>query len=396
MRIIISRSGTISSLDLDNEVGGTINATGVLILNTGNPIENAGLMEATAGGDLILNTEAVTNTGTVEVADTGSKLELRGSSITGGTVTNKGTFEADSGSNAIHDATITNSGSGAVLEATGAGVTLTIDQSSTVANTGLLEAINGGDLILNTVTVTNTGGTVEVADTGSKLELQGASITGGTVTNNGTFEADSGNTNAIHGATVTNNAEATLEATGSGVSLIIDANSTVTNNGLLEATGGAIFTLATGNAIHNESLGVLEATSGGTLVIQDNVQNDSGGQLKALGGTIDVQGGGTITNDTAINGIVVDSTGVLQFEVATLELLGAGGVQLTGGTIQGTGSNTLDNDGNTIAGYGLITSLTLENGDIAASTIDANVSGLGSWAGEASGSVCDGGTAPSN
>ena len=67
--------------------------------------------------------------------------------------------------------------------------------------------------------------------------------------------------------------------------------------------------------------------------------------------------------------------GVLQFEVPTLELLGAGGVKLIGGTIQGTGSNVLDNDGNTIAGYGLIKSLTLENGDTVSSTINANVSG---------------------
>src|ERR1700732_4358762 len=109
--------------------------------------------------------------------------------------------------------------------------------------------------------------------------------------------------------------------------------------------------------------------------LKSNVTNQNGGQLKALGSTIDVQGGGGISNATATNGIVVDATGTLQFEVATLELTGSGGVQISGGTLTGTGSNVLDNDGNTIAGYGLIEKLVLQNGDGVASTIDANVSG---------------------
>src|SRR5207248_2375785 len=154
---------------------------------------------------------------------------------------------------------------------------------------------------------------------------------------------------------------------------------------------------------HNESLGVLEATAGGTLDVKDTLTNDLGGIVEATGtvghvstvtleanvvnngqlealayGTLDFNPPSasqlTVTNNKATNGIVLAANGTLQFEVATLELLGSGGVQLTGGTITGTGSNIFDNDGNTIAGYGLIESLKLQNGDIAASTINANVS----------------------
>src|SRR5207253_1580246 len=156
----------------------------------------------------------------------------------------------------------------------------------------------------------------------------------------------------------------TLE-NGDVAASIINANSS-----------GNTLTLQTGHTISNESLGLMEATAGGTLEIKDSVTNASGGHLKALGGTIDVSaGGGVISNATATDGIVIDATGTLQFEVNTLELTGAGGVSLSGGTIQGNSSNTLDNDGNTIAGYGLIKDLTLENGDVAASIINANSSG---------------------
>src|SRR5260370_1436665 len=56
-------SGTISNVDLDNDVSGVINATGVLILNTGTAIDNAGLLEATGGGELDVRDGEINNSG---------------------------------------------------------------------------------------------------------------------------------------------------------------------------------------------------------------------------------------------------------------------------------------------------------------------------------------------
>ena len=61
----ISGAGTISNLTLVNDTAGIIDATGTLVLNTGNTISNAGLLEATAGGILQID-DNVTNTGHAE------------------------------------------------------------------------------------------------------------------------------------------------------------------------------------------------------------------------------------------------------------------------------------------------------------------------------------------
>jgi hypothetical protein len=72
-------TGTISNLDLDNDAAGIINATGgMLILQTGTTIDNAGLMEATTGGTLHVEDD-ITNNGVVTAlgggtVELGSKL----------------------------------------------------------------------------------------------------------------------------------------------------------------------------------------------------------------------------------------------------------------------------------------------------------------------------------
>src|SRR5205085_1495430 len=64
------------------------------------------------------------------------------------------------------------------------------------------------------------------------------------------------------------------------------------------------------------------------------------------------------------NGIVVDATGTLQVDVGTLELTGSGKVSLRSEERrvgEANHANTLDNDGNSLVGTGLISNLTLEN-----------------------------------
>ena len=73
----ISGAGTISNLTLVNDAAGTIDATGLLVLNTGNTINNAGLLEATAGGNLDVK-DALSNTKNVEASGSGSQVTLEG------------------------------------------------------------------------------------------------------------------------------------------------------------------------------------------------------------------------------------------------------------------------------------------------------------------------------
>src|SRR4029077_11270798 len=106
---------------------------------------------------------------------------------------------------------------------------------------------------------------------------------------------------------------------------------------------------------------------GTTLEIHDSVNNAATGQIKTNGGTVDFVGAGTIvvSNLNTTTGIQVDAGGTLQLDVPTLELTGANGaVTLSANTAKITAvtdTDVLDNDGNTITGFGSITHLTLQN-----------------------------------
>ena len=104
------------------------------------------------------------------------------------------------------------------------------------------------------------------------------------------------------------------------------------------------------------------------MEIHDNVNNASTGLIKTNGGIIDFKGGGSTTivvnNLNTSNGIQIDAGGTLNVDVFTLELTGAGAVQLAAADSLITGilaTNVFDNDGNQITGIGSITNLTLEN-----------------------------------
>src|SRR6202051_39416 len=103
---------------------------------------------------------------------------------------------------------ITNTGT---LEATGAGVELQIKSATTFNNDGTLLATLGGTLDLDSLTVTNSATGLVQIDASSTLDLETALISGGTLTNFGMLDANTGNTNAINNAIlITNHAGATL------------------------------------------------------------------------------------------------------------------------------------------------------------------------------------------
>src|SRR6266568_1160362 len=136
-------SGTISNLDLDNDAGGTIDATGVLILDTHTTIDNAGLLEATGGGELDVKDAEINNTGTgtkgividatstllVDVASL--KLDGTGKLALAGTITGQvGTNELVNfdntivGSGTISNLDLDNAAAG-IIDATGAQILAT-------------------------------------------------------------------------------------------------------------------------------------------------------------------------------------------------------------------------------------------------------------------------------
>jgi hypothetical protein len=307
---IIQGEGVVgyNGLSLINESGGTIdaNSTGSGVITTltisGGTDTNHGLMEATNSGELDINNVTLTNTGNITAgagttvviysgsvnnqggtitADTGATVEINGSTIQGGTLTNNGTFLG------TYSSATTLDGS------TGAGaVTINGTYTSALASqTWLLGTItNHGTMLVDGGSGYNTDLVV-----GSNVTLQG----GGTVT---LSTATSGGGNAIveqatPGLTLTN-VDNTIQGSGvlgyNGLTLVNESGAIVNSN-----VSGGVLNLS-GSVITNA--GLLEATNGGTLNLPTVTVNNAGGNITAGTGSTVQFYSGTVIQGGTLNG----------------------------------------------------------------------------------------------
>ena len=179
------QAGSVVQTIFINEAKGVIDANvGTPLVFTGaGPDTNAGLMEATKSGTLLIETVTIDNfldttNGTIE-AGRGSTVGLENATIAGGFVTadHGATIEAERGSNTITGAAVTNAGT---ISAESANLAIIGD----VTNTGTLDANNATLAIDGAVS----GGKATIAGTG---EI----VFGGASTASVTFAA--GNSHAI-------------------------------------------------------------------------------------------------------------------------------------------------------------------------------------------------------
>ena len=288
--------------------------------------------------DNALLSGTVTNDGTLQV-DSGATSAFAGAAITGGAVSDAGTIEV-MGTSSINDANITITGAGTIETTTGA---LTIDPGS-INNAGLLEA-NGSTLTIDGTPVTNTGELLATDD--STLVLNGLTVTNYTVqgatTANGTVAADSGSTLDLQGATISGgivNVHGVLDSTGTST---IDG-AAITASGTLEATSGTL-TIASGSTGNS---GELLATGGATLEIENGTFTNTGTIQAAAGSQVD------LANATVSGGTLTSASG--------------GTIDLSGGTISGA---TIDNSGAlNVTGSGTIENTTITGGQL---TIESGV-----------------------
>ena len=134
--LTITDSGAIDNLSGTDAIYGasiTITTTGVLDVSGGmltigaTPVTNSGRILVTNGSTLVLNDETVTNSvtashthavtnGTIQVDADDRTLDLQGSLIDGGICRDFRAFSNSTGTSAIEDANITNTGT---IESTG-------------------------------------------------------------------------------------------------------------------------------------------------------------------------------------------------------------------------------------------------------------------------------------
>ena len=403
----IEGAGTIGDqyLTLTNEASGVIDAdNSSLTLNTGsNAIANAGLLEATAGGTLTINS-AVDNAATGMVEANGGTVYVE--SVVGGgslTTVNGGAIDVFGG--AVENAKIT---AGSQVTVTG-GETLTL--AGVIDNAGVIALDGYWNLgaYLSTLQIASGGMTLQG---GGQVALSNANGGYNDIVSGGSAATLTNVDDTIEGAgtigdqylTLTNEASGVIDADNSSLTLNTGSNA-IANAGLLEATAGG--TLTINSAVDNAATGMVEA-NGGTVYVESVV---GGGSLTTVnGGAIDVFGGAvenakitagsqvTVTGgETLTLAGVIDNAGVIALDgywnlgayLSTLQIA-SGGMTLQGGgqvalsnanggyndIVSGGSAATLTNVDDTIEGAGTIGDQYLTLTNEASGVIDANAGEL--------------------
>ncbi len=399
--------------------GGTLVASNVEALGTGDVTNNATLELNTGGDFInnIGGTGRVEKSGDDTLTLSGSNTYTGGTLINGGTlvasnvealgtgdVTDNATLALNTGGtfdNAI-------SGSGQVVKSGDETLTLSGTNSYTGGTTisgGTLvatnvEALGSGDVTDDATLELNTGGTFDNAISGSgqvvksgdkMLTLSGAnSYSGGTLISDGTLVAS--NVEALGTGDVTNNATLALNTGGdftnniSGSGQVVKSgDDTLTLSGANSYTGGTTISGGTLVATNVDALGTGDVTNNATLELNtggtfDNVISGSGQVVKSGDDTLTLSGANSYTGGTLISGGTLVATSV--------EALGSGDVTdnavlelNTGGTfdnaISGSGQVVKSGDKTlTLSGANSYTGgTTISGGTLVASNVEALGSG---------------------
>ncbi|ECF0427901.1 autotransporter outer membrane beta-barrel domain-containing protein [Salmonella enterica subsp. enterica serovar Kentucky] len=399
--------------------GGTLVASNVEALGTGDVTNNATLELNTGGDFInnIGGTGRVEKSGDDTLTLSGSNTYTGGTLINGGTlvasnvealgtgdVTDNATLALNTGGtfdNAI-------SGSGQVVKSGDETLTLSGTNSYTGGTTisgGTLvatnvEALGSGDVTDDATLELNTGGTFDNAISGSgqvvksgdkMLTLSGAnSYSGGTLISDGTLVAS--NVEALGTGDVTNNATLALNTGGdftnniSGSGQVVKSgDDTLTLSGANSYTGGTTISGGTLVATNVDALGTGDVTDNATLELNtggtfDNVISGSGQVVKSGDDTLTLSGANSYTGGTLISGGTLVATSV--------EALGSGDVTdnavlelNTGGTfdnaISGSGQVVKSGDKTlTLSGANSYTGgTTISGGTLVASNVEALGSG---------------------
>ncbi|EAU0219923.1 autotransporter outer membrane beta-barrel domain-containing protein [Salmonella enterica subsp. enterica] len=352
--------GTLVASNVEALGTGDVTDNAVLELNTGGDFDNAisGSGQVVKSGDETL-TLSGTNSYTDGTLISGGTLVATNVEALGtGDVTNNAVLELNTGS----DFTNNISGSGQVVKSGDETLTLSGANSytgSTTISGGTLiasnvEALGTGDVTDNAVLELNTGGDFDNAISGSgqvvksgdeTLTLSGTNTyTGGTTISGGTLVATS--VDALGSGDVTDNAVLELNTDGtfdnviSGSGQVVKSGGdTLTLSGNNSYTGGTLISGGTLVATSVDALGsgdvtdnaVLELNTGGTF---DNVTSGSGQVVKSGDETLTLSGANSYTGGTTISGGTLVASNV--------EALGTGDIT-DNATLELNTSGTFDN-----------------------------------------------------
>ncbi|MGD0567226.1 MAG: hypothetical protein ABSA78_02380, partial [Candidatus Sulfotelmatobacter sp.] len=349
--------GTLSTAGTGSQIyvnaSNIANLTGLTITGTMN-VQNNGQIDATG---------TITNNGTITLQASGNQTYFYAPAAT--TLTGTGTLvmsstnndytgNVDAAGGLTNDETITGAGTidsgtfvnNGTINANVNSQTLLLQSFSAASNTKTMEASNGGTMLFDGSSWTNTNGTIE-AETGSSVNLEGGvTITGGTLTTSGTGAinvlasndvflvglTNSGTLNVGNNSqldftgTMTNNGTVNITSTGNNTYLIINGSVTLNGSGTIDLNG-------------NASTQFIYGEGSGPVLISHNTIEGAGN----LGdGTLGFTNDGTV--DANISGqalvIGVNASGFTNYNSTTDTLTGGAYIANSGNLEFTAGNNT--------------------------------------------------------
>jgi fibronectin-binding autotransporter adhesin len=396
--------GNGGALTVQNDAAGKIiaNTNGqTLALGTSGGVTNLGLLEATNGGNLAIQSTTVANAGG-NITANGGTVTFQSSIINGGTLnsSNGGALQtAVNGSSTLNGITLSTG------SAYSSGNNTDLFVSGTITNKGnitLTSVANSAVLGLNADTTLTGGGTVTMNQTGAGGVTIQQQVAGLTLTNTNNV-IQGGGTIGNGTLTFVNQAAGIVDANVSGQTLTM--NSPVTNQGILEATAGG--TLEISSTTVNNSGGNITGSGGGVVALNSStieggtlngafqtLANGSGTLDGTTQGAITISTGGTYlvpnNSDLIVQGMITNKGTIELAATANSVILGlnnnttlnGGGTVSMSATLNGNAfiqqqiaGLTLTNVNNLIEGAGIIGNSALTLVNQSAGTVDANISG---------------------
>jgi hypothetical protein len=322
-------------LALTNESAGIIDANQsvALVIATGGPaLVNAGLIEATGTGGLVVFNSTIDNTGgTLLASGAGHNVDLQGSDIVGGLLrgTGGGLFVASGG------ATLDGSEGAAITIAASTTVQVADNNNlfllGTIDNLGTLAENSTGDttsIILDSATVSLTGGgTLLLSDSGANRIFGNSGADETLININNTIEGAGqiGINNSNNPLALTNESAGVIDANQSVALVIATGGPALVNAGLIEATGtGGL--LVVNSTIDNTGGTLLASGAGNNVDLQNSdivgglLRGTGGGLFVATGATLDGSEGAAITIAASTTVQVADNNNL--FLLGTIDNLG--------------------------------------------------------------------------
>lgn len=366
--------------------GSSLANSGQIILSVPVSFGTTNLLFSAGGGTVTLS-----GGGTVTLNANNFGGNGIGGSGAGATLLNQETIQG-AGS---FDMTFDNSSTG-VINGNEPGFQLVVGRNNSngpSTNTGLIEATNGGQLAMGSLTLSNVGGTISASGTNSLVQLEGEGQGGETFTG-GTWTTSSGGVIQVVDNTVTLDATDGNTITNSGTMALVDGAAHPSGNfqGTINNTG-TIQIESRGNAI---TLGIpanqtLTLTGSGNVTMGDGTSNSYNNQNFISGGN----GPATLVNESTIegtgtieNGIAVTNSGTINANVPTgsnnLQLLITrldSGAMTNTGTLEATNGGalvlniTLADTGGSISASGTGSYVNTDGSSITGGTFSTSVGG---------------------